>query len=145
MSDEVKEVAIGISLNMQIDSRRQLCFQTAISQSASADELNKVLDKMFAAGDRKVDLYETTETIKILENTIKSNSSKVEAWQKDLVHLDEKQQDAYNEHATSGRRGEFRQDPKEKAARDNLLMNIKGFEELLKKDEEKIAELKAKL
>jgi hypothetical protein len=135
---EEKTVAIGISLNVQVDGNKQLALQTAIERDTDSKEIDAILDKLFVAVDRKRAQYEYEE----IEKDIELHEKQLRNMAEDLDRVDEK---AKEEYANSNRRGEYKPSPQQKTARDNILLTKKRYEDEIAIRKEKLLKLKAKI
>ncbi len=59
--------ALGVSMNLQFAAGRQVVFQTHLPQECSAEDLNALLDKMNAVGDRAEAFYAQEQARRQLE------------------------------------------------------------------------------
>jgi len=68
------DIALGITVQMQIGERRQIAMQTHVTRDCSETELNTVLDKATAALDRQNSKYRIQELKILLSQTLKQYS-----------------------------------------------------------------------
>lgn len=136
--DAAKVPAIGISLNVQIDNKRTLCLQSHCDATASASELNDLLDKIGTAADRQQAKYE----LEGLEFQLAQNRKLYPRAVEDFAVVQERHDKDW---ARRNRRGAVELTPQqeqEKRNAENLISRIKGEIEAL---EIRIAEQKQKI
>ena len=87
-----KDIALGITVQMQIGERRSIAFQTHVIRDCSEGELNGVLDKTTKALDRINSKYRIAELNTVLAQnmrqlglTLENQSQTNERWQADWV------------------------------------------------------------
>lgn len=114
---EPSAIALGWSFQAQIDRDHILTAQTHVPLDASPTQINAALDKMADAMDRIKARYRKIE----LEQVIAGRQTMLESAKKDMDILDDKMRE---DHARSGRRGEFQLTSKQQADRNNFKSTI---------------------
>lgn len=142
MSGNFDPAALGFSLQIDLGAGRVCTMQTFLPNFCSAIELNRMLDKMTAAGDRQRAHYRIEE----LEREIAREEKAQEQHKEDLARLDREHEakqaarDAQIEklrtaldnfeaarrdaHVESGRRGEFQLRGTDKQSADRATSEI---------------------
>lgn len=122
--------AIGISYTGHVARDRQLAMQTHLPQSASAEALNAMLDKIKLAFDRQVAFAE----IRRLEAEIKAQE-KIGAQQADMINSVD--QRIKSEWDRTGKRGDPQLSSKDKRDQEQAYLNGKEIQrriEILRAD-----------
>jgi hypothetical protein len=122
-----KTPSIGISFNVPFVNQRTLVLQSFIDRECSADDLNKLLDKLRGAADRQNAIVQLELTQKALENAEKE--AERHAWR--MARVEENIQREWN---NGGRKGDLRLSPKEKEDQRIAIANA----EQIKSDIERI-------
>lgn len=130
--------ALGISMNVQVDGNRQLVFQTHVSRDDTPEVLHKALDQISKAADRQVAKYMLIALRKELHRHKKALADQIE----DTARVEETNRAAWDE---SGRHGEYKLGPKEKAALANILVSKQKYEKEIADIEQQIKETEAKV
>lgn len=118
--------AIGYSMVLQLGNERQMTVQCFVSEDESDDTINRKIDKVFRAANRQKAIYDLSsleekfeETGRHLRNFLNALPlAKQDADRRKAVLAVELQgkrdaraevyQEAYGQHVSSGRRGDFR-------------------------------------
>jgi hypothetical protein len=138
---EEKEPTIGISFNLQIDSKRQLVIQSLIERDRDYKDLDGLLDKLRIASDRIVAIYE----IEAIKKDIKNHEIAIRNAGEDLARVDAKHKEAYEEHANSNRRTPFKLTAQQEGEKKNALLTIDKFKQAVDDRLEEIEKLRAKI
>ena len=143
--------ALGFSIQVDLGAGRTAVMQTHLANDCSLPELNKMFDKMNAAGDRQRAHYKIEEEVRqveLLEKEQRQHKEDLDRIDKDYEEAQEKRQveaekaqgvldtfmDAAREaHATSGRRGEFALRGAEKSQFNGVAANVAKLKEELAK------------
>jgi len=131
--------ALGVSFNLPLDERgRNLVFQTHIDAASSPQEINALLDKVVAAGERQFAKYE----LKRLELDLRALKEQVKRQEDDLPNRMKLWEADF---AKRGRKGDFVPSPAQHAE----LLNAKSTIDQLKKrvtlTEDEIVKTKAQI
>jgi hypothetical protein len=132
--------ALGLSLSVNLDKQgqRTLVLQTHVEREASAEDLNAVLDRMARASDRQAAYYELDQERAFL----RQEETQARQLAEDLQRIDKTNAARF---AASGRKGEYRANPKEEQERNNVVGTQKRYAEAIEARKARIAELEAKL
>lgn len=101
MTEVQGETALGVSLQIQLSPTRQVVFQTHVAQVTTADELNKLLDKLNGVGDRAEIYYQ----IPVLEAEHKRAVQILEDHTRRMENVESNARAKYEE---GGRRGIYK-------------------------------------
>jgi regulator of replication initiation timing len=129
--------ALGISVNANIDARRQYVFQTYVDASASVADINVTLDKVNAVIDRAVAFYQIEE----LENTLERDKQILYSINHNMGEVEENMRMKYE---ATGKRGPFKMSPQEVVQKKQAQDNVKRQTEIVSLSEKRLAEAKAK-
>jgi hypothetical protein len=146
LPDAYKDPGLGISLNVDLGAGRVCTLQTYVPSECTPVTLNKMLDKMTAAGDRQRAHYRIEELVREVEHLTREFSdhrddmATVERnYEADCATLKQQAQDAATSVVTtevlakeawqrSGKRGEFKLD----AGKTSRIAQINGGIEKIK-------------
>lgn len=141
-SDQTKpvatDVALGFSVNVQVDGNRQIAFQTFVSRDGSAADLNKALDKIMKAANRQVATYMLVSLKKELHQHEKALRDQAE----DMARVEAANRENWD---ASGRKGAYKLDAKEKAALENIKVSKTKYESEIADIKMRITETEAKI
>ena len=129
--------ALGVSLNAQIDARRQVVFQTHIDADTSQKDLDKLLDGLSASVDRQVAFYQIEE----LENAVERDKQILYSIQHNLEEVVGNMRLKYE---ASGRRGVFKMSHTEEMQKKQAHDTLKRQSEIVTLSERRLQEAKAK-
>jgi hypothetical protein len=128
--------ALGFSITSNITDRSQIVVQSFVPLDASDEQINDTLDKVMKACDRQRAKYQLKDfklKMEMEEAALADQISKVADLQNSYV----------NEHATSGRRGEFKPSANQTAAINNARKTIEGMKFNVERYRANLAELEA--
>jgi hypothetical protein len=135
---EAPVAALGIQAEIVVNENRKLTFQTHVSHHAPRREINDLIDKLNAIGDRQKDAYELTK----VEAQHLDTQKKVEAMKGLLVDAQNRAQQEW-ERVNPGR--PFRMTSAQKAQAKNAQTSIKGGEDALEWERTRIALLRKRI
>lgn len=114
--------AIGISLQVKVDNRRDLVFQTHIAQESSLEQINGLIDKVAAAADRQSARYELQQ----IEMELELNTKRLPRAVEDLESVDKKHAQDW---AGRQRRGDPKLAPQQEQERRNAIAMIERIKQ----------------
>ena len=120
MTEQTKP-AIGISLQIQLDQRRQLVFQSHVDQE-QPEALDKLLDRLTKAGDRQDAKYHVEAVKRLLRQAERNAVDTQNA-------MDRLTKAAYAEWEASERQGEFKMAGSTAVDVNNSLKSLERFKE----------------
>lgn len=145
--------ALGYSIVSNLDGNRQITVQCFVAEDESDEVVNAKLDRVFRVIDRQKARYDIVSedeemakekaTLHQLQEDLARVDADFEATQsglnEEIIKIDAQGQEAflkgYNDHAASGRRGEYNPSGASKAQLTNIGMAKKNIEDTLKKNE----------
>lgn len=138
MADPVKVVvpAIGVSLNIPVGEGPKtigLVFQTHIPGDLPDAEVNERLDKFMEHGRRQ----QIIGKIPDLKKEVEKFEFNIRNIEEDIAKLDKQNAEKYEER---GRVGAVKLNATDKAARENALVNLNRYNEMLAKIKTELAE-----
>jgi hypothetical protein len=131
--------AVGVSLNIPVGDGPKaigLVFQTHLPSDLSESEFNNRLDKFMEHARRQ----QIIGKIPDLEKDIDKFRFTIKNLEEDIDKLDKQAQEKYD---AQGRTGTVKLRADEKAARDNALVNVSRYKEMLGDKERELAEAKS--
>lgn len=137
--DDTKGVAaaLGVSVNAQVDARRQVVFQTHIAQDTPQKDLDELLDGLNASIDRQVAFYQIEE----LENSLERDKQILYSIQHNMQEVEANMRQKYE---ASERRQPFKMSQTEVVQKKQAEDNVKRQTEIVKLAERRLAEAKEK-
>lgn len=134
MPDETPAApALGFSVNAKLNNKRDITVQSFVPLDADPAAIAKILDKVLDQLDRQDTRYRLKDLHTLLENdenTLANHVTQVADLQNAYV----------NEHAASGRRGEFALKGQQKTNVENLQKTITGLRDRIGKIKAEIVE-----
>ncbi len=128
--------ALGFSITANIHDRSQIVAQSFVPFDASDEQVDAALDKVMRALDRQAAKYQVKDLKKKMEFEEIALKNQVEK-------VADFQNAAANEHATSGRRGEFKLNKQQEVGLENHRKTIEGMKYNVERYRVNIAELEA--
>lgn len=129
--------ALGVSLNAQLDARRQLVFQTHVDASTSEEDLSKLVDKLNRVVDRQVAYYSIEE----LENALERDKQILYS----VTHnLETVEANIQLKREAGGKRGEYRMSQTEVVQKKQAEDSAVRQKEIVAMSERRLAEAKKK-
>lgn len=128
--------ALGFSITANIHDRSQIVAQSFVPFDATDDDIDKALDKVMRALDRQAAKYQIKDLKRKLEFEDLALKNQIEK-------VADFQNAAANEHAASGRRGEFKLNKQQKVGLENHRKTIEGMKYNVERYKVNIAELEA--
>lgn len=128
--------AIGVSLNIPVGPEKEsigLVFQTHLPGDASQEEIDTRLDRFFEHAKRQ----QAIGRIPGLEKEVAKFRFNIGNLEDDIVKLDKQAQEKYEQ---TGRTGSAKLSATDKAARENALVNVDRYKEMLKTIEQELAD-----
>lgn len=129
--------ALGVSINAQVDGKRQIVFQTHVASDAPQAEIDALLDKLNASIDRSVAFYE----IGLLEDALERDKQILYSIKHNMDNIEENMRVKYE---ASGKRGEFKLSSQEKMQKTQAHDNLTRQTEIVKLAESRLAEARKK-
>lgn len=114
--------ALGISLQLQLDERRQVVFQTHVAQDMGEQAINALLDKLARVADRQEARYRLGPLKKQLE----ANETIIERATGDLARVDERNR---AEWSRQQKRGDPRLSAKDTQDKANIEISVKRLQQ----------------
>lgn len=125
MTDERETArALGISVQAAVDNGRQIVFQTHVDVDMSAEDLDKLLDKLNLAADRQAAFYE----IPALKKAVRLEEDRHHLVETNLADVDKRI--AMVDEANSHRRSRPEK-AKDAIDRENAVNNLKRQKEII--------------
>ena len=134
----VAAIALGVSMNVQVDGNRQIVFQTHVGRDDPLPILNAALDKMTQAADRQVAKYMLISLRKELHQHEKALKDQTE----DMARVQAENLERWEQ---SGRKGAYKLDAKEQAALANIKVSTQKYVSEIADIKARIAETEAKV
>lgn len=128
--------ALGVSINAQVDQGRVLVFQTHVDADVSAEDLDKLLDKLNVAADRQAAFYEIPQ----LKKAVRLEEDRLNLATHNIADMEQKK--ALVELA-NGRRTP-RDNAAEQIAKTNAMDQLKRQKEIVAEVKATLAEVEAK-
>lgn len=137
--DETKGVApaLGISVNAQVDARRQIVFQTHVDAASTVEDINKLLDKLNTTVDRQVAFYQIEE----LENALERDTQILYSINHNMAEVEA---NARMKYEATGKRSEFKLSVQETMQKKQAQDNVTRQTEIVALARKRLAEAKAK-
>lgn len=137
-AEKAKEVAIGLTLQSQVNPRRTIIMQTAIARDAPVKELHALADKLSAIVDRQEARFDLEGVMASIEADERSLASVTDRFQNIAVL-------ATIEWKKRGKRGEPTLNNTEEQAKVSCAENIKALRVAIEKKRGEAKELEAKI
>jgi hypothetical protein len=112
--------ALGVSIKGLVDAQREIVFQTHVEQEISDEKLNALLDKLSRAMDRQL----AKATLVTLKKDLAKHQKELRQMEDDFRHIEQNARELWEK---SGKRGEFKEQPKDVAAKAQAEATIKRW------------------
>jgi hypothetical protein len=131
-----KGIAVAITVTSQVGTNRNIVLQTFMDRDAPIAAFHAVVDKLTTTSNRQEAILQLEEEEATLDRVKRTLDQQIA----DFNLVEPRAEAAWQ---ASGKKGTFKMNPNEIAAKENCKKNIEQFRSAIKKHEEQIAKYKA--